>query len=212
LAAGRYEEALACLHESLDIRQDLAERLDRTRCMADLAIIYQRQGREAAAVVCLRESLTICQELGARDSQADSRCDLGVVCQRQGRHQQALDYLRESLAIRRELGDAHGEAETLQELGVTMRALGRTEEARAHWLEAQAIFERLQTTDADQVRDLLADLSHNEAQDGRRNRPGRMPRLRDPLGQGAEGRRGRRRAQEGSRHPAVPARSSEAVI
>jgi hypothetical protein len=38
---------------------------------------------------------------------------------------------------------------------VTLRALGRPEEARAHWRRALAIFEQLQTTDVEQVRDLL---------------------------------------------------------
>jgi hypothetical protein len=41
---------------------------------------------------------------------------------------------------------------------VTLRALGRQEEARAHWLKALATFEQLQTTDAGQVRALLAEL------------------------------------------------------
>ena len=41
---------------------------------------------------------------------------------------------------------------------MTLRALDRLEEARAHWLEALAIFERLGTPDAEQVRILLADL------------------------------------------------------
>jgi hypothetical protein len=43
---------------------------------------------------------------------------------------------------------------------VTLRALGRPEQARAHWLQALAIFGQLQTTDADRVRALLADLPH----------------------------------------------------
>jgi hypothetical protein len=41
---------------------------------------------------------------------------------------------------------------------VTLRALGHLDDARAHWLEALATFERLQSTDADQVRVLLAEL------------------------------------------------------
>jgi tetratricopeptide (TPR) repeat protein len=80
------------------------------------------------------------------------------VHQRQGRYQEALACQRESLAIRRELGDAHCEAESLRELGVTLRALGRLDQARAHWLEALAILERLRSTNADQVRALLAEL------------------------------------------------------
>jgi len=41
---------------------------------------------------------------------------------------------------------------------VTLEELGRLEDARAYWLEALAIFEQLQTSDADHVRDLLAAL------------------------------------------------------
>jgi tetratricopeptide (TPR) repeat protein len=74
-----------------------------------------------------------------------------------GRHQEALDCLEESLAIRRELGDPYGQADSLRALGVTLRALGRPEEARAHLRQALALFERLQTTDADQVRALLGE-------------------------------------------------------
>jgi hypothetical protein len=40
---------------------------------------------------------------------------------------------------------------------VTLRALGREEEARAHLRQALALFEKLQTADADQVRALLAE-------------------------------------------------------
>jgi tetratricopeptide (TPR) repeat protein len=83
---------------------------------------------------------------------------LGVVYQLQGRHDQALACLRNSIAIRRELGDPYGEAESLRDLGVVLRALDRPQEARAHWLAALAIFERLRTADADQIRLLLADL------------------------------------------------------
>ena len=74
----------------------------------------------------------------------------------QGHHGDALASLRESLTIRQELGDAYGQAESLRELGMTLRELDRPQEAQAHWRQALAIFERLQTGDADQVRALLA--------------------------------------------------------
>ena len=40
---------------------------------------------------------------------------------------------------------------------MTLRALGHAEEARAHLRQALALFEELQTADADQVRALLAE-------------------------------------------------------
>jgi tetratricopeptide (TPR) repeat protein len=155
---GRDQEALACLRQSLDISRDLADRPGEAHCLGTLGIVLQRQSREEAAVACLRESLTIYHELGARESQAESCHNLGVVYRQQGQYDQALASLREGLAIRREFGEPHAVAESLRELGVTLRELGRGEEARMQWLQALAIFERLPTTDADQVRALLADL------------------------------------------------------
>jgi DNA-binding SARP family transcriptional activator/tetratricopeptide (TPR) repeat protein len=157
---GRYEEALAYLHESLAIRRDMADRHGQAHSLGNLGNVYERQGHHDRAVTCLEESLAIFRELGDRRGEAAILHDLGVVYQRQGRYEDALRRLRESLAIRRELGDSHGQAETLRELGVTLRALGRPEQARAHWVQALAIFGQRQTTDADRVRALLADLPH----------------------------------------------------
>ncbi len=129
----------------------------------DLGAAYWRQGRFEEALACQKESLRIRQELGDRSGEAYSLYGLGVVCQRQGRYDQSLACLRESLAIRRELSESHSEAESLRELGLTLRAMGRMEEARACWLEAAAIFERLRTTNADQVHALLAELAGSGA-------------------------------------------------
>ena len=41
---------------------------------------------------------------------------------------------------------------------MTLEELGRFEDARAYWLEALAIFEQLQASDADHVRELLVGL------------------------------------------------------
>lgn len=65
--------------------------------------------------------------------------------------------------------------ESLRELGVTLQALGHPEQARAHWLEALAILERLQTTDADQVRVLLAELPAAPTQPEQRAMKARAP-------------------------------------
>jgi DNA-binding SARP family transcriptional activator/tetratricopeptide (TPR) repeat protein len=158
---GRYEEALACLHESLAIRRDMSDRHGQADSMGYLGVVCERQGRYEEALARLQESLTIYRELGDRRGEVRSLHDLGVVHQRQGRYEEALARLQESLAVCRELGDSHSEAETLRELGVTLRALGRVEEARAHLLQALAILEQLQTTDDEQVRELLVDLSGN---------------------------------------------------
>ena len=155
---GRYEEALACQEESLATLCELDDRVGLARGLTNLGGGYERLGRYDEALVSLQKGLAIYRELGDPDGQAFCLNDLGIVHRRQGRYEEALCCQRRSLAIRRELGDAHCEAESLRELGVTLWALGRLDEARAHWLEAVATFERLRSTDADQVRALLADL------------------------------------------------------
>jgi hypothetical protein len=72
-----------------------------------------------------------------------------------------------AMAIIREVGDRQSETECLRYLGgihgrhgrydTTMRALGDDAAARAHRREALAIFERLRTAAADEVRALLAE-------------------------------------------------------
>jgi DNA-binding SARP family transcriptional activator/DNA polymerase III delta prime subunit len=160
---GRYDEALACQQESLAAYRELAWRAGLARGLRNLGGAYERLGRHDEALACLHEGLSIYDELGDRDGQAFCLNDLGIVHQRQGNYALALACQRKSLAIRRELGDAHCEAESLRELGVTLRAFGHLDEARAHWLEALATFERLESTDADQVRAVLAELPTRRA-------------------------------------------------
>jgi tetratricopeptide (TPR) repeat protein/DNA-binding SARP family transcriptional activator len=155
---GRYQEALTCQQESLAIDRELDDRQGQAISLANLGNVYDLHGRHEEALACLQASLAISRALGNRMEQAFGLNSLGTVYQRQGRDEQALACLREGLRLYGELGMPHGQAESLRELGVTLRALGRSAEARAHWHEALAIFERLQTADADQVRAFLASL------------------------------------------------------
>jgi tetratricopeptide (TPR) repeat protein len=154
---GRYEEALDALRESLALHRELGDRRGQAFSLGYLGNVHERQGRYQEALACQRESLAIRRDLGDRAGEATCLTDLGTAHQRQGRHQEALDCLEESLAIRRELDDPYGQADSLRALGVTLRALGHAEEARAHLRQALALFEKLQTTDVEQVRALLGE-------------------------------------------------------
>ncbi len=156
---GRYEEALACQRECQALFGRLDDRRGHAFSLNVLGIIYQRQGRHEEALAPVRESLAVCRALGDRDEQSSSLITMGRAYHRMGQDERALPLLRESLAARRELGDPYAQAESLQELGAALRALGRAQEARAHWQRALAIFERLRTPEADQVRALLTDVS-----------------------------------------------------
>jgi DNA-binding SARP family transcriptional activator/DNA polymerase III delta prime subunit len=157
LRRGQYDRALGNHQPSLALYRELGDRLGQAGSLTNLGVVHKRLGRYEEALACQQESVAICRELGDPHVQAISLHNLGVVYQRQGRYREALACHEESLALRRELNQPHGQAESLREFGMTLRALGRAEEARAHWLDALAILQRLQTTDADQVRALLAE-------------------------------------------------------
>jgi tetratricopeptide (TPR) repeat protein len=142
---------------ALGVAHRLGDRAAQAQAHNDRGVGYLRQGRYDQALNCQQESLALYRELGDRSAQAGSLTNLGIVYKRQGRYHQALACQQESLAIYRELGDLYGQAESLRELGRTLQALGRTAEAGVHWREALAIFEQLRTTDADQVRAMLAE-------------------------------------------------------
>jgi DNA-binding SARP family transcriptional activator len=161
VSRGHHAEALACQQESLTLYRELGYRRGEATCLTNLGSVHIQLGRYAEALACHMEGLAIDRELGDRYGQAYILCNLGVAHQQLGHHAEALACQQESLAIRRELGDPEGQAQSLRELGMTLRALGRHQEARAHWQEALAIFERLRTSDADQVRVLLSEEHDN---------------------------------------------------
>jgi tetratricopeptide (TPR) repeat protein len=140
---GRYDQALARLHESLTIRRELDDRTGQALSLGNLGNIYQWQGRYEEALACLVESLAICRELGDRRGQASSLANLGELHQRQGRYQQALACLRESLALRRAMADRHGQAHSLGNLGKVYQRQGRDDQALACLVESLAIYREL---------------------------------------------------------------------
>jgi DNA-binding SARP family transcriptional activator/Tfp pilus assembly protein PilF len=140
---GRYDQALACLHESLAIRRELNDCLGQALSLGNLGNVYQGRGRLEEALACLNESLAICRELGDRRGQASNLANLGEVHQRQGRYQRALACLRKSLAIRRDMADRHGQAHSLSNLGIVYQRQAQHHQALVCLRESLAISQEL---------------------------------------------------------------------
>jgi DNA-binding SARP family transcriptional activator/tetratricopeptide (TPR) repeat protein len=153
---GRYDRALAHLHESLTIRRELDDATGQALSLGNLGRLYQCLGRYEGALACLQESLAICQELDDRRGQASSLGNLGELYRRLGRYEEALAYLKESLAIRTNMADRHGQAHSLGNLGIVNERLGRYEEAMACLRESLTIFRGLgdSWSEAESLREL----------------------------------------------------------
>ena len=77
---------------------------------------------------------------------------LGRTRTKQGQQAVALEYFEQSAAIYHEQGDRYGQADSLSGLGTSLEALGDHECARPQLQAALAIFEEMQTPEAEEVR------------------------------------------------------------
>jgi DNA-binding SARP family transcriptional activator/tetratricopeptide (TPR) repeat protein len=158
LRLNRPDKALDCLLESLAIDRELDDRWGESIDLLNLGKVNERLGRYDDALACYQNGLAINREADDPDGVAHCLNGLGAVHRRRGRLELALGCHRESLAIQRELGDPYCLTESLRELGLTLQATGRVEEAGQHLHEALSILEQLQSSDADEIRALVAHL------------------------------------------------------
>jgi DNA-binding SARP family transcriptional activator/tetratricopeptide (TPR) repeat protein len=129
LRLGQYEEALACLRESLSIRRRLGDRPGQAAGLVNFGLVHQALGNYDEALVCGQESLAISRSIEDTRGVAAGLNNLGDVYQWQGRYDEALACLAESLAMGRQMGDRKLQAIALNNLGALHERQGRHAQA-----------------------------------------------------------------------------------
>jgi tetratricopeptide (TPR) repeat protein len=140
---GRYEEASACIQQSLTAWRDVSDRHGEAAALNNLALLHEKQGRHHEALACHEESLSIRRDVGDRHGQAISLGNLGNLHEKQGRYDEALSSHEQALTNYRELGDHHGQAICLGNLGVLYRKLGRFDESSNYFDEGLTTYAEL---------------------------------------------------------------------
>ena len=115
-------------------------------------------GRKQEALGYYEQALRIFGEVGDRGGEGTTLNNLGGVYDALGNKQEALGYYKQALRIRREVGDRGGEGTTLWNIGAACFGLGRNDAALACFLLAKQIFEQVQSPNADDVEEWIADL------------------------------------------------------
>ena len=152
-AAGYLDQALALCHETRN-RYDQAEALTR---IGDVRV---RQGRPQEACDRIQEALALYREISDRSGEADALNSLGEALSAAGQHSRACTSHTAACAIASDIGDGYQQARAHNGLAHAHHALARPVEAREQWGKALALFTRLGTPEADQVRAQLADAVH----------------------------------------------------
>ena len=135
----RYQEAIACLEQSLTLCRQARDRHSEGRVLNNLGSVYREQRRHQEAIACFEQSLRIRRELGDRHGESIAVNNLGSVYQEQQRYGEAIGCYERDLALCRQVGDRRGEGQTLNSIGDVHRAQGSQRDAIGSYEQALAI-------------------------------------------------------------------------
>jgi tetratricopeptide (TPR) repeat protein len=129
---GRYQEAAACLRQSLELAREIGDRWDGAWALARLGVVDLRPGRYQHAARYLQQALALCLQMGDIASESEILANLGDAYLGLGRYEQAAGHFERALATFREIGDPILEGAALNGLADVLSQTGHTDRARAH--------------------------------------------------------------------------------
>jgi len=163
LGLDRLREAKEYFNLASSVFRAIDDRRGEAVALEYLGDTLRREHRFDEAVDHLNRALTIHRSTGDRPREAWASRVLGLVHLGREQMENAVTALGRALAIYRELGDHNYVAQTLTDIGEAHRQAGEPDSARGAWQEAVAILDSLQSPYASHVRDRLATLDPNGA-------------------------------------------------
>jgi tetratricopeptide (TPR) repeat protein len=161
---GKVNEAIAIHQQLLQYLGEGKDSQSRATTLHQLAILYNTQGRVNEAIALHQESLQIYERgYNIQGKSASLHC-LAIIYVNQGRRE-SIALFQESLQLKEQIGDVHGMAMTLQWLG-GIAAYGQNDfdQALKYWQRSLEILEHLQSSEAENVRQLIADVQRMAAE------------------------------------------------
>ena len=126
---GSYQDAQAHVQHSLNLNQQLGDRLGEAFDRLGLARILGRQGRYGEATGHAEQALGLFRNLGHRAGQADALMTIGWFHAHRGNSSRALTYGEHVIAVHRDMGDRRREGMTWDWLGYAHHNLGQHKQA-----------------------------------------------------------------------------------
>jgi len=155
---GRHEEAVAHLERALELQDatDVRQRKDGT--FLRLGRAHRGLERYDEAIAYYQDALTLSRTYEDSYGEGYALHDLGEAHAARSDCADAVRYFDEAIALRRRIGHHAGEGLSLSGLGGVHYRLGDPGTARACWEQALMVLDSLGHSEAEQVRDRLAEL------------------------------------------------------
>lgn len=153
---GHYRQAADYHRQALTMFRAIGDRAGEASALTDLGDVHLLRGRYRSATDYHQRSLALFRETGYPAGQAKALNGLGESFLSAGRAADARTRHIEALDLAVLLDDQYEQARAHDGLGHACRALGDLGQARRQWREALALYTRIGTPEADQIRRQLA--------------------------------------------------------
>lgn len=164
-AQGRHDQARHHYLEALELAREEGERQGEALALYQLGQIAHHQGDLPAALDYYRQSEAIAKELDDRTGLMALYSAIGLVYLQQQRFDLARPYLEQSVTLEREAGNQEQVAENLYWLGYAVANTGDPRQAEQVFEESLAVFTRLDSPRAQDVRQAVRRLRAVMGQD-----------------------------------------------
>jgi len=140
---GHYPDAVITHTHALHAAHDTGDRAAEAHTLANLGVVYWRQGRYGQAVKHHQQALILCRKIRHQAGEARALGNLGLVYWQQGYYPQAAEHHQQALALFRKIGHQAGEANALGSLGLVYWRQGYYPQAAEHHQQALALFRKM---------------------------------------------------------------------
>lgn len=137
---GNFEQALACLDESLAIARDTDAARQRAFALNYRANVLANLGQLSAAQTHYEEALTLFRTIGYRQGEGKTVSELALLALWQNKPKLSLHCADEALTIAQQIDIQRDQAYALTRRGHALAGLGRTDLAVAAYEEALAVY------------------------------------------------------------------------
>jgi tetratricopeptide (TPR) repeat protein len=149
---GKPRKAVALYAQHLAIARRIGDRRGEGNALGNLGNAWSDLGKRRKAIAFHKQRLVIARQIGDRRGMATALCNLGNEWSGLGKSRKAISLYEQALAIDREIGDRRGEAFDSFSLGEALDDLGDPATARGHMQHALALFESMESPDAEKAR------------------------------------------------------------